>query len=231
MFLVEGAKSVVELLSSPFDIKTLIATEVFLKDHNQAISFLKGKTEVLAAEEATLSSLSSFKNNNAAIAAVEMPVLPPLTAAPDEYMLVLDHISDPGNLGTLVRIADWYGIRKIVCSPETTDVYSPKVIHASMGSFLRVQVYYIDLPAFVSGAGLTVYGTFPGRGESVHTAAFGRGGLLVLGNEAEGISLSLEAYVSRHLWIPKYGEAESLNVAVAAAIICDNVRRSAAKQS
>lgn len=225
MFLVEGAKSVLELLQSPVKVRTLIGTEVFLKEHSNIISSTDKDIEIWSADEQMLSSIGSFKHNNAAIAVAVIPDPPKLLIHPQEYALVLDDVRDPGNLGTLIRIADWYGIQKIICSHETTDCFNPKVINASMGSFLRVQLWYEELKNFLSKVDTPVYGTFLNGNENVQEVEFGQGGVIVLGNESEGIKEELRKYISRQIYIPRFGGAESLNVAVAAAVICDNMRR------
>lgn len=225
LFLVEGAKSVLELLQSHIKVRTLIGTEVFLKEHSNVISTSQKGIEIWSADEQVLAAIGSFKSNNAAIGVAVIPGLAKLAVSPQEYVLVLDDVRDPGNLGTLIRIADWYGIQKIICSPETTDAYNPKVIHASMGSFLRVQLWYEDLKSFLSATDMPVYGTFLDGNENVHEVDFGQGGIIVLGNESEGIREELRRYINRQIYIPRFGKAESLNVAVAAAVICDNVRR------
>ncbi len=228
MFLVEGAKSVHELLQSRFRVRTLIGTEVFLKGSSN-IRASRPELEIWEADEKVLSSLSSFKNNSDAMAIAEIPEWPPLQVQAQEYALVLDDVRDPGNLGTIIRVADWYGIHTIICSVETTDVYNPKVIHASMGSFLRVRVYYADLSSILQGTPLPVYGTFPDGTDNVHAVHFAEGGLIVLGNESEGINPALKPYIKKQIYIPGYGKAESLNVAMAAAVVCDNMRRQAKK--
>lgn len=230
MFLVEGAKSVLELLQSPIITKTLIGTEVFLNEHSKMIAKAGKKVEVLVADESLLSSISYFKNNNAAMALAQIPEMPALQIEAQEYALALDDVRDPGNLGTLIRIADWYGIQKVICSEETTDCYHPKVINASMGSFLRVSLFYTELESYLRTVTVPVYGTFPEGNLNVHETSFGHGGLVVLGNESEGIKEQLSKYIDRHLYIPRYGGAESLNVAMAAAVICDNLRRLSSKK-
>jgi TrmH family RNA methyltransferase len=137
---------------------------------------------------------------------------------------VLDDIRDPGNLGTILRIADWYGIRKLICSSSTADVYNPKVISASKGSFTRVEWYYCELNAYLKERSVPVYGAFL-DGANVHTHGFEKSGYIVLGNEANGISFEVEQLVSQRITIPRFGGAESLNVGIATAIICDNLRR------
>ncbi|MGB3588247.1 MAG: RNA methyltransferase [Tunicatimonas sp.] len=224
LFLVEGAKSIVELLTSSLRVRTLIGTSVFTNQHISLIKRYSPKLELYQAEEPVVSSISSFKNNNAGIAVVEMPVLQvPSTLV--GYALVLDNIRDPGNLGAIIRIADWYGISTIICSPETTDEFHPRVISASMGSFLRVAVYRTELTSYLQATKLPVYGTLVNQGTSVHDLDFAGQGLILLGNESEGISESVKSYITNAVCIPQFGKAESLNVSMAAAVICDNMKR------
>jgi TrmH family RNA methyltransferase len=139
--------------------------------------------------------------------------------------LALDEVRDPGNLGTIIRIADWYGISKMVLSPNTADFYNPKVLQASMGSFTRIQFFYQDLSDFITTSSrIPVYGAFL-EGENIHQAHLTTDGIIVMGSESHGISPHVERYVGRKITIPPFGKAESLNVAVATAIICDNFRR------
>lgn len=216
----QGAKAVGEVLASDYTVELLCATPQFLRE-----SYRKDKAkEVTEVTERELTALSSVEANNAALAVVRMkpPALPRLS--PDEWTIVLDDIRDPGNLGTIIRTADWYGVRQIVASGETTDVYSPKVINATMGSFLRVQVHYTVLDKFLSSVKAPVYGTFL-DGKDVHRVEFGKGGVLVIGNESRGISPEVAVKVTERITIPRYGEAESLNASVATAIVLDNLRR------
>ena len=142
--------------------------------------------------------------------------------ARNEFALILDDIRDPGNLGTIIRTADWFGLKHIIASPETADFYNPKVIAATMGSFTRINVHYTDLAAFIPDSGLPVFGTFL-DGSNVREVAFGNGGLIVIGNESNGISPVVERLVTNRITIPRYGKAESLNAAVAAAVVLENV--------
>ena len=227
LFLVEGAKSVLELFATAtFTLKTLLGTKVFLQQHKNLFIQQLTDDQIFEVDEATLSGLGYFKNNNAAVAVVAFPTVSPVLPTADEYVLALDTISDPGNLGTILRVADWYGINQIVCSPETTDVYAPKVISASMGSFLRVRVQYDSLSAYLEQAALPVYGAALNRGDNIHQLSPDRpGGIILLGNESVGINPNLNAFISHYIHIPRYGRAESLNVGVATAIVCDNLRR------
>jgi TrmH family RNA methyltransferase len=222
-FIVQGAKAVKETLSSDFHVRFTIATADFLRSLSQPLAARAG--EVVEVSEEVLGTVGSLEANNAALAVVSMkrnerPALPT-----DNYSLLLDDIRDPGNLGTIIRTADWYGIRNIVASPETTDWYSPKVINATMGSFLRVQVYYAPLPEFLSSVSVPVYGAFL-DGENIYKTSFGKAGLVVIGNEAHGISLAVEKRISHRITIPRVGQAESLNASAATAVILDNIRRS-----
>ncbi|MFN7330850.1 MAG: RNA methyltransferase [Bacteroidota bacterium] len=142
----------------------------------------------------------------------------------DEFALLLDDIRDPGNLGTIIRTADWYGVKKIIASEETADFYNPKVVHATMGSFCRVQIFYTSLLQSLSDASQPVYGAFL-DGDNVHDIEFSKSGLLVIGNEAQGISKAVEKKVTQRITIPKRGGAESLNASGATAINLDNVFR------
>lgn len=224
-FLVEGEKVVAELLASNWSVQALYATPTFTAQYAGLIQQSGVSITECSAEE--LTSVSTLVSNDAALAVVNCPAADTRLPTSGEWVLALDDINDPGNLGSLLRIADWYGIRRIVCSPQTTELYNPKVIAASKGSFLRVQVDYQPLDAFFDAlpANTTVLGAYL-DGESIH--AFRpqqRGGILLLGSEAHGISSALAARVTQRITIPAFGAAESLNVAVAAAVLCDNLRR------
>lgn len=220
-FIVQGAKAVKETLASDFVIRTLIGTSEFIESVSKPVL---ANLEIVEVSENDLSMIGSVESNNAALAIVNMlpnqrPALPQ-----NDFSLVLDDIRDPGNLGTIIRTADWYGVKNIVASPETTDVYNPKVINATMGSFLRVKVWYTPLEDFFSTITLPLYGAFL-NGENIHSIKFTKGGLIVIGNESKGISPPIEKRITHRLTIPRYGGAESLNAANATAIVLDNLRR------
>jgi len=221
-FVVEGAKGVTELLQSDFEMIWLAGTESFLHQHQTLISQWKG--EVAVASEKELTELGSFATNNAALAIARMrPHVAP--ALNNEFALVLDDIRDPGNLGTIIRTADWYGIKHIIASEETADCYNPKVISSTMGSFCRVHVYYTSLTDFLFGTDWPLYGASL-TGESIYQVNFGKEGFIVIGNEAQGISAAVHSMIQKHITIPRIGGAESLNASIATAIILDNVFRS-----
>ena len=224
-FVVEGGKSVLEVVRSGLDVEAVLVTEAFW--HENAAE-LRGKNFAVERTDAEmLARLGTFQTNDAALAVVRMPPNRKVMPGPDGLLLALDGVQDPGNLGTLVRIADWYGADGVVCSHDTVDLYNPKTIAATMGSFTRVPVYYCDLAVYLADLkqrGATVYGAFL-DGESVHGTLFATPAVLLMGSEAHGIRPALEEAVTRRVSIPRFGGAESLNVAIAAAVICDNWRR------
>jgi TrmH family RNA methyltransferase len=220
-FVVEGAKSVEELFYSDFEISLLAATPGFIE---QRVKMLATKRlEVIPSSEQELARAGSLQTNNAAIAIARMKPNRPPTLAPDEFALAIDNIRDPGNLGTIIRTADWYGIRHIVASEETADLYNPKTISATMGSFTRVHLFYTSLADYLKEA-TTVYGTFL-EGVNVHEFNFAKGGIIVIGNESNGISEEVKRFVHQKIMIPRIGNAESLNAGIATAIILDNLCR------
>ncbi len=211
-----------ETLASEFEILTLLGTKEFFHSFDTAI--LGKVKEIIEVSERELTDVGSVETNNSALAVVKIKSqhLPKLPVS--DFSLVLDDIRDPGNLGTIIRTAEWYGIKNIIASLETTDLYNPKVINATMGSFLRVNVFYTELDDFLSKHQVPVYGAFL-KGENIHTVKFSAGGLIVIGNESKGISPAVQKRVTHPITIPRFGNAESLNASVAAAIVLDNLRR------
>lgn len=220
LFLVEGSKNVLELLNSTFKVIDLFITDQFF-EQNQAyftenfIPYNLGSNEIIA-------KMSSFQSNNAAVAVVQMPNIPSFELV-NEWVLILDDIKDPGNLGTIIRVADWYGISKIVCSPNTVDCYNPKVVNATMGSYARVQLWYQDLTILLSKySQKAILGAFM-NGKSIYTIPTNKEGFLVIGNESNGISNNIEDAINLKVTIPRIGHAESLNAGIATAILLDNL--------
>lgn len=218
-FAVEGAKSVSELLHSNFEIVWIAANEKFILLHANVIS--KKKIEVVIANEKELAQLGTFQSNDAALAVARIkenkwPILK------NEFCVVLDDLRDPGNVGTIIRTADWYGIKNMIASEETADFYNAKTISASMGSFCRVNLFYTSLSEFFIKNKLPVYGAFM-EGTDVHAVDFGASGLIVIGNESNGISAAIKKFVHHPITIPKIGQAESLNAAIATGIILDTI--------
>lgn len=219
-FIVEGMKSVLELLHSPIKIEWIGCTQEFYDENNKQLAI--HSYTILTAEE--LTKISSLKTNGTALAIAHFPPSSIPQPQKEEWIIALDNIRDPGNLGTIIRTAHWYGIQQIVASQETTDVYSPKVIAASMGSFCHINFHYCSLADFLTASTLPIYGAFM-EGKNIHTINFPKGGIIVIGNESNGISSSVFSPIKEHITIPRIGNAESLNAAIATAIILDNIFR------
>ena len=219
----EGAKSVEELLQSDFEVTWVAATARFLELHKDMIN--RSSIEIAVANEVELAAIGTFNSNDGAIATARMKINEIPVTLNDEIVLVLDDIRDPGNLGTIIRTADWYGIKNIIASEETADFYNPKTIHATMGSFCRVNVFYTSLSQYLSSDISKVYGAFL-SGINVHELNLPvRGCHLVIGNESRGIREELMELIHTKITISRFGKAESLNAAVATSIILDNFRR------
>lgn len=217
-FLVEGTKNVTQLLAADLTIQMLIGTAEFLETHQ---ALWHGKPyDTFLAEKQELAALGALSTNHAAVAVASVPEQHTTPPPADTWGLVLDNISDPGNLGTIIRIADWYNIPTLVCAPTTVDLYNPKVLQASMGSFLRVKIHYTPLAAFLSKTPQPIMGTFT-QGDNLHHITWPPTGWIVIGNESQGIGEGTLPYIQRRITIPRYGQAESLNAAIATAVVCD----------
>ena len=223
LFVAEGPKVVGDLMVFKRP-QRLIATRQWYEKHQieedvlvgedelRKVSFLQHPQEVIALFP--LPENSCFDNNSLR----------------NDLVLALDDVQDPGNLGTIIRLADWFGIELIICSLGTADAFSPKVVQATMGSIARVNLHYTDLPSFLEnlGDGFPIYGTFL-NGTNVYEQELSKSGVIIMGNEGKGISKEVERYVNKRLFIPSYPAerptAESLNVAIATAITCAEFRR------
>jgi TrmH family RNA methyltransferase len=236
LFVAEGDKLVPEILRSDFSVETIYATDDWLKENSK---IAKKARETVTVSKDDLSRISSLVTPQRVLAVVVIPQYTlDETELLDTYSLLLDGIRDPGNLGTIIRIADWFGIKNIICSPDSAEAWNPKVVQASMGSLLRVRIHEMepvkfleDLKAASDGKMPVVYGTFM-EGENIYKTTFASAGVIVIGNEANGISAETEKLVGKKITIPlvplyndEKGRPESLNAAVAAAIVCSELRR------
>ena len=231
LFIAEGTKIVPELLNSSIVVKQVFATSEFLRSTNIASSI--ERFEIKATELERISALSS---PNEVLAVCEIPKYELDSASlKDQLTLVLDDIKDPGNLGTIIRIADWFGIGNIVCSNETADAFNPKVVQATMGSIARIKTHYVSLTDFIkfqiSDFKQPVYGALL-EGKNIYSEKLSSAGLIVIGNESRGISEEVQKLITDKISIPSFshyksgsGEAESLNAAIATSIICSEFRR------
>lgn len=224
LFVAEGTKCVLDTLRH-FEVRYLFVTTAWLERcHGE----LKGM-EPIVVKRADMERMSHLSTPPEVIAVYAMPRLDISELAPaGKLVLALDRVQDPGNLGTIIRIADWFGIRDIVCSPDTVDLYNPKVVQATMGAISRVKVYYTPLAEWLHGCGLPVYGTFL-DGDDIYGASLSPAGVIVMGNEGKGISGDVAREVTCRLTIPSYpagvATSESLNVATATAVTVSEFRR------
>lgn len=220
--MVDGEKGVEEVLKSDFKIVMLLVTQSYLDKKPDSLTPLQ--TDPILISEKQMAQLSSFQTNESAMAVVRQKPNHIPTLGDDEFALALDEIRDPGNLGSIIRTADWFGIRKIIASEHSADFYNPKVINATMGSFTRVQFAYCDLQKTISQFKAKVFGALM-DGDNVRVASFGNRGVIVIGNEANGISSPIQALVTHRITIPGVEGAESLNAAIATGIVLDNWSR------
>lgn len=229
VFLAEGPKLVGDLLGH-FHCRFLAATSEWIKEHTSVSA-----DEIVEASADELSRASLLKTPQQVLAVFSQPEYSiNIETIHESLCLALDDVQDPGNLGTIIRLADWFGIEDIFCSPNTVDVYNPKTVQATMGGIARVKVHYTPLPDLIRSLGdIPVYGTFL-DGENMYGQSLSNQGLIVMGNEGNGISNEVERLINRKLYIPNYPQeretSESLNVAIATAVVCAEFRRQAASK-
>ncbi|MCG2609952.1 RNA methyltransferase [Flavobacterium sp. SM15] len=217
LFLAEGIKVIQELLHSNFELFHLYVTETIFEE--------VPKEKRTLVSDSDLKKISALTTANNCLALFKTPEVLPVEQK--GIVVALDDIRDPGNLGTILRLCDWFGINHVVCSLETVDVFNPKVVQATMGSLTRVNVVYTDLNKFLEKTKLPVYGTFM-DGENIYKSELPENALIVMGNEANGISSEIEKLSTNRIAIPRFGnlqQTESLNVATATAIILSEFRR------
>ena len=214
-FVVEGVKTIRELLQSNLELQKLYATASFNID---------AKDEVIISDS-DLKRISFLTTPNKALAIFKIPESKPIDNS--GLIVALDSIRDPGNLGPIIRLCDWFGVKELICSKETVDCFNPKVIQATMGSITRVNVSYMNLVPFLRGIETSVFGAFM-EGENVYHKTLPKTGVLVMGNEANGVSKEVEAVITEKMSIPRFGDlqaTESLNVATATAILLSEFSR------
>ncbi|WP_047247657.1 TrmH family RNA methyltransferase [Maribacter thermophilus] len=216
LFVVEGKKTVEELLESDFRLYKLFLTK-------KNIDFVNVENVAIISEK-ELRQMSSLKNPNGVLGVFYKRDSPGMVS--DDWVVMLDGVQDPGNMGTIIRLCDWFGIKTLVCSLNTVDCYNPKVLQATMGSIARVAVIYTDLETYLVSNELPVYGTFM-DGNNVYKNRLPEKGVLVMGNEGNGISERVQNFCTGTLSIPQFNKntAESLNVATATAILLSEIRR------
>ncbi|WP_090527767.1 RNA methyltransferase [Mucilaginibacter sp. NFR10] len=226
LFLVEGYKSVVEFVNAAYQVDAIYHTsEIAPKMMN-----LSRKINFQEISLTDLEKISSLKTPQDVIGLIKIPKWPRLNynLLKNNFSLVLDGVQDPGNMGTIIRTADWFGITDIICSDDTVDVYNPKVVQATMGSLARVNVHYGDLMTIIPEIKLPLFGAML-DGENIYNTNFGREGLLAMGNEGNGLRPEIQQLINKTVTIPRIGYAESLNVAIATAILCSEIKRNSFK--
>lgn len=216
VFIAEGTKIAEEWLRSDARIQKIVATQLWV-DANTALLGRHTEAELYVATEQELAGVSQLATPNQVLLVVQMPMhaMPAIT----EWCLALDNIQDPGNMGTIIRIADWFGIKHIICGNGCVDVHNPKVVQAAMGGHLRVQLHETDLESFLAHTQLPVIAATL-DGENIYTSSKPAAGVLVIGNESKGISAEVLQYATNKVMIPRKGGAESLNAGVSAGILC-----------
>jgi TrmH family RNA methyltransferase len=226
LFLVEGNKSVMEFINSPYQIEAIYHT--YPPDPKMLKLSRKINFQGISLNE--LEKISTLKTPHDAVALVKIPVWPDLSnqTIAEKFAIVLDGIQDPGNMGTIIRTADWFGIKNIICSEDTVEVYNPKVVQATMGSLARVNVYYINLAEFLPLVNVPIFGALL-NGSNIYHTDFGKQGLIVMGNEGSGLRPEIKKLVQKAVTIPGAGNAESLNVSIATAIFCSEINRKSYK--
>lgn len=222
-FVAEGNKMVSDLLGT-IKCQYLICTKEILSTLE-----IKDVETILEVKDNEIEKVSFVKNPQQTIAVFYKPKEYIINNIDNKLSIMLDEIQDPGNLGTIIRLADWYGIENIICSKNTADVYNPKTVQATMGALARVKVHYTDLEDFLTqNKNTPIYGTFL-NGENMYQKELSQNGIIVMGNEGNGISKEIERHVNQRLFIPSYPPntetSESLNVAIATAIVCAEFRR------
>lgn len=230
LFIVEGYKSITEFLASGYVLSQLF----YIPEIASKVANFPQKTKHNELSSSELAKISTLKNPSGTLAIFEIPEQRAICAQELEgnFSLVLDYVQDPGNLGTIIRTADWFGIKHIICSLDTTDCYNPKVIQATMGSLARVTLHYVDLPQWLPLINLKKYGALL-NGTSLYKSGLSRDknniekheGIVIMGNEGQGIRSEIFPFIDKAITIPNFGEAESLNVAIATALICSEIRR------
>lgn len=218
-FIVEGEKLVRELLHTELTVDRVFST-VQLPE-------IKHLTELVEVTEAELAKIATQQQPDKMLAVVSIPPASAPGLLQDDLYLALDEINDPGNAGTIIRIADWFGIKQVFLSPNTVDIYNPKTVAAAKGSLFRVPCSHVNLTQLMkANPSLPVFGTFM-QGENIYHTPLPQKGIIIIGNEANGISAEVEALVTQKITIPSFGKAESLNAGVATGIVLSEFKRQA----
>jgi TrmH family RNA methyltransferase len=222
IFIIEGIKSIVEFLGSNYQLHSIYFTSAI----STQLPKFDTNIRLFEVSDEELRKISTLQTPQGILALVHMPLDSGVDIASlkNQFSLVLDDVQDPGNFGTIIRTADWFGIKNIVCSEHTVEAYNPKTVQSTMGSLCRVNVSYTNLADFLGKVNLPIFGALL-DGNDIYQANWGQEGLILLGNEGHGIAKNLIGKITVPITIPRFGMAESLNVAVSAAIFCSELKR------
>lgn len=220
-FLVEGTKNIRELLNSDFKVELIAGTDSFFDSNVELVNNVR--LEVI--KDDLLAQLGNFKTNDAAIAVVQTKDHEPFTIKENKVQFVLDGVGDPGNLGTIIRTLDWFGFDELICSENCAELYHPKVIASTMGSFTRVKVFYEKLSSLFKQVNFPILGADMDGENLFEKSIVPNSAFIVMGSESQGLSDEVKKYITQYLSIPKFGNAESLNVGVATGILAGYLRQ------
>jgi len=221
LFIVEGIKSITEFINEEYVLHSIFYLPEMSSKVVNFLRIIKGNE--ISSDE--LKKISALTNPQGVLAVFQIPQHAlNIEDLRNKFTLALDFIQDPGNLGTIIRTADWFGMDTLICSMDTADIYNPKVIQASMGSLARIKVFYYDLKKLLPTCNMKIYGAVL-NGKSIYESDFGEEGIILMGNEGSGIQPDLVPLISERITIPQFGRAESLNVAISSAIICSELSR------
>ena len=229
IFVVEGEKMLEELLQSDYNIQSIYATAPWIQKNTSLIQLKGVANKVVEINEEDLNKISLLSTPNQVYSLVKIPQenFPNQTKG---LTIVLDGIKDPGNLGTIIRLADWYAIENIICSKDCVDVFNPKTVQSTMGSIFRVKVEYTDLKTYLGNqpCDLAIYGSIIEGGENIYEKQFSKDAILIIGSESHGISPEIQQYVNHKITIPRFrtdNKPESLNASIATAIMISEIKR------
>lgn len=222
LFLVEGIKSIKEFTQAPYKIHSIF----YVGEQYNLLPKLPANINLFEVNNVELSKISTLQTPQGFLAVIHIPETNTLDLKKlrNQFTLLLDGVQDPGNMGTIIRTADWFGFKNIICSEDCVEAYNPKTVQATMGSLARVNVHYQNLATLLSNTEIPVFGALL-DGNSIYKTNWGNEGLIILGNEGKGITKEVIAKINQPVTIPRFGDAESLNVAVSAAIFCSEIAR------
>ncbi|WP_316810975.1 RNA methyltransferase [Pedobacter heparinus] len=222
IFIIEGIKSIVEFIQSNYQVHSIF----YLAQYHSLLPTLPANIKLFEVNNAELDKISTLQAPQGILALVNIPAQPVLDVKilKNVFSLVLDGVQDPGNMGTIIRTADWFGFKNIICANNCVEIYNPKTVQATMGSLSRTNIFYEHLPSLLNHINLPIFGAVL-DGKSMYKTDWGKEGLVILGNEGQGITPEVLEFITHPVTIPRVGAAESLNVAISAAILCADISR------